>query len=475
MKRIAIIAPALFLLTALLAACGNGGSEALDEVESLLADGRWVEARDALLESHGEAPGGTSAGVLLARAQRECGHAEGARRALSAVRAADRERPDVLEERIRTLLALEEVERALARDHYLGRAQRGAKFRTEAASLARTLAERSKATASDRLLAAEVLAGIRGGIGEAQSWLGEARRSGDADGSQVVFLRALLALRRQESDQARKLLMAEAPPDRTEHVESLRLHAALLVRAGDPDRARRLLDRAHRLDSSHPGAAIDLARMVRAAGDLEEAVRIAGRVLEIRPDHVPTLRDRARSLGGLVRWSDAIDDYRHARRLRPKDASILDGLGMALFEGAEWKNERMHEASEVHRAGIALEPGHLQNRFNLARSLVKSNRTEKLKEAIRLYEGLVPRLRALPPALRQPGGYWFTLERDVHRNVGLVLSDSFKRWDEAYVHYVAFFEMGGRPEDDPTGGILDEWRKVLEGRGEPYRHPPGPR
>jgi len=120
-------------------------------------------------------------------------------------------------------------------------------------------------------------------------------------------------------------------------------------------------------------------------------------------------------------------------------------------------------------------PKNLSAKCGLSRSLVKSNQTQSLIRAIALYEAAAKRIQALPPEMRKPGSYWFLLERDIHRNVGLVLSDSFKRWDDAYVHWVAFFEMGGRPEDDPTGGILDEWRKVLEGRGEPYRDPPGPR
>jgi protein O-GlcNAc transferase len=242
--------------------------------------------------------------------------------------------------------------------------------------------------------------------------------------------------------------------------------AAIRGQAGDLEGARRLLGRATEAAPLDVRAAVALAGTLRDLGRPEEAAAALRPILEKRPDSLPVLRMLAHCLGAAGRWSEAVEVLRHANEVHPGIPGLMNDLGVALFEGAFWKNEWLSEAIRVHEEALRIAPGDVNNSYNLARAYTKLNKTEGLLRNIDLYEGIIARIQGDPRQV--------DLLRRCHRNVALILSDSFKRYEEAYAHYLEFFRLGGRAEDDPSGGILDDWGKVLEGLGKPYRAPPGP-
>jgi tetratricopeptide (TPR) repeat protein len=386
---------------------------------------------------------------VLARAHRECGRPEEALALLGGLTdvRVDAEAAD--EERVRSLMDLAGIHRSFGRIRIAGR------LLGDAAAVAKGLAGRSR-DAGRMLLAAEAELAV-GRRGLARSWIEEARIAGLAEvDAEVAELRVLAQSGDRKGAELRlRQLLAEHPG----HVLGRRTLAAIRRADGDPGGAREHLEAAVNAAPLDGEAGTELAEVLRQLDRPSEAADAARRVVAVRPDWLGALRVLAQAHGDENEWTGAVDALRRAASSHPGDPAVLNDLGVALYEGAGWRNEWLGEAIRTHRSALRLAPDDVPNAYNLARALVRQRGEATHDEAVSLYTGLLPRVREVD------------LRRRILRNLGLLHSDSFRRWEEAYRCYVEYFELGGEHE----AGVLDEWGKVLEGLGQPYRAPPEPR
>jgi tetratricopeptide (TPR) repeat protein len=442
------------VLLVVLAGC-PGGDDRLDAVERDLDAGRFVEAREALLKIYGAAPGSPRAALLLSRAHRECGDADAARRTLGSLSGPDAESVAATIEKVRVLLAISDHEREL------GRKRRAGDVLVQAREMGRTLTKGSRPGAESLLLAADVEL-LLGARAKARTWLEEARIAG-ADEVEAETREAVLLARSGDLPEAVKRV--EALAERTDgDARALFTLGRLELWAKRPQRARQHLAAAARADPAHPLASVRLARMLVDSGKELEAVDVLRPHLKRRPDDLSALLMMSRALAKVEHWAAAVDTMRHAAAVHDNEPAVMNNLGVILYEGAIYKNEWVAQAIAVHEAALKLAPDDVMNAYNLGRCWVKRNKTAELERLIPLYENLLVRT-AGSPAL------FFEVRKRIHRNLALVYSDSFQRWEDAYRHYEAFFKMGGEREDE---GILAEWDKVLTGLNIPYRAPPMP-
>ena len=110
-------------------------------------------------------------------------------------------------------------------------------------------------------------------------------------------------------------------------------------------------------------------------GDLAEAERLYGRVLEHDPGDADAL-----FFLGIVAMNDgretrAAELFESAIRARPNDAAFWSGLGAMRH-----RQRRLEEAAAALRIGLALQPENIGMRNNLAAALVLADRSEEALE-----------------------------------------------------------------------------------------------
>lgn len=132
------------------------------------------------------------------------------------------------------------------------------------------------------------------------------------------------------------------------------LHEALRG-APDPAAAARLSAELWRLWTRAPGSAaqalLDRGMGAIRAGDLIEAERALGRLVEVCPDYAEGWNQRAfaRFLGG--RFDPALEDLDRALALSPRHLGVLSGRAMTLMGLG-----RTAEAQETIRGALRLNP-----------------------------------------------------------------------------------------------------------------------
>jgi tetratricopeptide (TPR) repeat protein len=433
-------------------ACGSR-DDRLDRAERDLEAGLFVEVRQSLTQAYGSVPGPVRAALLLARAQRECGNVGEARNLLDRLRGPDAELPAVVEEKVRVLLAL------AAKEKELGRKRAAAVSLGQAGQFVRVLVKSGRAGPDVLLLAADVEIGL-GRRGPARNWIEEARVSDasvqDAETREIMVLAQSGA--RQDAVTRFEALLAK----HGENAAALYALGSLVLAGGEEARGRQHLERAIRADPMHPQAAVRLAKLFLESGKAKDAIETVRPHLELRPDDLSGLLVMGRALAAAERWPEAVETMRHAVRVHDDEPAVMNNLGVTLYEGSFWKNEWLDDAIRTHEMALRVAPRDVMNGYNLCRCLTKRRSPEDLKRAVAIYERLLVYARGNPK-------YW-ALRLQMHGNAALILSDTLKLFEEAYRHYIPFFEMGGKGDK----GILDDWGNVLDGLGLPFRAPPPP-
>jgi Flp pilus assembly protein TadD len=129
----------------------------------------------------------------------------------------------------------------------------------------------------------------------------------------------------------------------------------------------------------------NLGQVLVKLNDVPQALTCFDRALALRPAQWTYRFNRARALGLLGRWDDAIVDYRQAQQLFPSDYVTTFNLGLALHKKGD-------EAAAVktYQQAISLAPEDASFRMALGISLEQlGNRTEAA-EAYREYLRLAP-------------------------------------------------------------------------------------
>jgi len=151
----------------------------------------------------------------------------------------------------------------------------------------------------------------------------------------------------------------------------------------------------------------NLAGALVSRGAAAEAIPLAQKALELRPDYPEAHNNLALALGSRGRVGEAIAHYRRALELDPGYAEAHNNLGFALAGRGE-----IEEAISHYRRALESDPGHAGIHYNLAMALVARGQ---------LHAGVAHLRRAveLEPEFL-----------DAHNNLGILLARS-GRLDEA--------------------------------------------
>lgn len=155
------------------------------------------------------------------------------------------------------------------------------------------------------------------------------------------YRKALTLIRAGQADRARALLEAALVLS-PEHVAAREALAALLNDAGRNQEAEKILRIGRAASPEHAGFALSLARLQAACGDTEGAVAslqsgMGGRGVDA--DYHATL---AALRVQLKQYPDAVRQYELALEMQPVSGIWWVGLGLAL--AAQRKNDEAHSA-----------------------------------------------------------------------------------------------------------------------------------
>ena len=107
--------------------------------------------------------------------------------------------------------------------------------------------------------------------------------------------------------------------------------AQLLISEGRPEDAVAVARRFSQVRPNDPGAHYTEARTLLTLGRLAEAGDVYGRALDLNPDHVASLNDLARLHLAQKRYGEAVGIYRRLVGINPNDARHRTNLGVALY------------------------------------------------------------------------------------------------------------------------------------------------
>jgi tetratricopeptide (TPR) repeat protein len=152
-------------------------------------------------------------------------------------------------------------------------------------------------------------------------------------------------------------------------------------------------------------AGFDLAEKVLAAGDNDDAMRVAThaamhmspegaaqafeRLAALRPNDGGILNDWGGVLCQLSRYDDAVGAFRRALAVRPDDAATLANLAVALCQ-----LDRLDEAEDAARRGIVASPDNAAAHNGLGTVLERRGQLEEALAAYRRACQLAPTQRA---------------------------------------------------------------------------------
>lgn len=133
------------------------------------------------------------------------------------------------------------------------------------------------------------------------------------------------AFQRGAFDEARRVLAG------IDHPNAIHLLGLVEKRAGNPDRAARLLERAATMNPRDPEIANNRALIARDIGQADLAEAEFRRALELRPGFAQASTGLGRLLIDQERWQDARDIYETLPQASPGNVASRYGLGMALL------------------------------------------------------------------------------------------------------------------------------------------------
>jgi protein O-GlcNAc transferase len=139
---------------------------------------------------------------------------------------------------------------------------------------------------------------------------------------------------------------------------ALRLLADLRFRGGDAKEALALATRATKANDAPPSVWLVRAMAERALGARSDARASLARMLQVEPENVAALLERAELYSQESDYQHAIEDLKTAERIKPGDKQILARLALA-YERAGNPNEarRAAEAAQIVNPQNSLSDG----------------------------------------------------------------------------------------------------------------------
>ncbi|MBV7256616.1 PEP-CTERM system TPR-repeat protein PrsT [Pacificimonas sp. WHA3] len=232
----------------------------------------------------------------------------------------------------------------------------GGDFRTARIQLLNALKQNPENSLA-RILQARVALELGGGV-QAQTELERAVASG-VPGDKVRHLRAHAFLLQGKTDEARDLLQASTIPPQFEAYAS-RLRGLLAFRKRDFELAEREFNRALALAPEDPATVNAVAKFMGSIGQHGQAIELLDYVLERRPTHVKTLvvrGDMARNAKGL---EAALPFFNRAVEIDPNNIEALLERAATLGDLRKEKEaradiKRVNQLVEKHPLALYLE------------------------------------------------------------------------------------------------------------------------
>jgi predicted O-linked N-acetylglucosamine transferase (SPINDLY family) len=151
--------------------------------------------------------------------------------------------------------------------------------------------------------------------------------------------------------------VAEAAPGLAAGWHGLGLASSL---ANRPEDSLRFLRQACSLSATTSFYWRDLARVLVAAGEAEQALEASERAIANEPNDALAHFLRAQSLSDLRRVPDAIDAYGRVLALQPNSPMALNNLGNLMRAIGQ-----LNEAMDLYRMALRADPGHVEAWHNL--------------------------------------------------------------------------------------------------------------
>ena len=140
------------------------------------------------------------------------------------------------------------------------------------------------------------------------------------------------------------------------------------------------------------GSELQNARVLRAQGHLQEALRALAQLVLVAPDDARVVSEYGKVLVQLGRSDDAIAFLKHAIELRADDWTVYSALGVAYDQNDDRRN-----AKEAYDRALALHPGDatVLNNYAVSRMLAGDLDTaQKLLQQAQTAGGNTPKVSA---------------------------------------------------------------------------------
>lgn len=154
---------------------------------------------------------------------------------------------------------------------------------------------------------------------------------------------------------------------------------------GRPHEAMQRLQELVGRESSHVTARRELAALLEASGDPEQALEHLDAAVSIAPDDAGLLTARGTVHGRLKHYPEAEADLRRALKLVPDSAPTHQQLGLVL-----WRKGVAAEAAAVFRRAIALQPATASSHYYLGEALSQLNELPAALQALEQAAQLAP-------------------------------------------------------------------------------------
>lgn len=171
---------------------------------------------------------------------------------------------------------------------------------------------------------------------------------------------------------------ADDPPQAAAYY---RLRAAAASRAGNPEAAVGLYERAARYAPADLGLRAQLIGLHRARGSTAAALVHLMAAADLMPRNIDLRLEVGRALLELERWRDAEDAFRDALQTGSGHGDAWDGLGLALAG-----QENYGAAEEAFRAGLRVAPASARLYEHLGDALTEGGR---IADALTAYQRAV--------------------------------------------------------------------------------------
>jgi|GEM_PF-2089342 len=162
------------------------------------------------------------------------------------------------------------------------------------------------------------------------------------------------------------------PPHLDGGIGQLLRYCGKFYDSGDLVTAAAMCERAHNLEPKNPEPLLQLADVLNAMGQPQQAVTAYRRVLDVDPGHVEARYRLGRQYISMKQYDLAANEFRAALREAPNDPRLYNALGVSegLFGD--------HQAAQAaFRQGLEVDSSHVSLRNNLALSLVLNGNADE--------------------------------------------------------------------------------------------------